>query len=81
MRRSTSSRAVDRGLSRIEPEGGVLVVYAAEAGKVAEDGQGEHSPFTLAFASQSGQSLAPTGYATIGLIAVIAVMWVASRRA
>jgi uncharacterized caspase-like protein len=39
---------VARGLTRIEPEGGTLVVYAAKDGNVAEDGAGGHSPFAAA---------------------------------
>ncbi|MFC6444242.1 caspase family protein [Shinella zoogloeoides] len=36
------------GLSAPDPSQGMLVVYAAEGGKVALDGEGEHSPFTSA---------------------------------
>jgi uncharacterized caspase-like protein len=47
------TRAIGRGLSRIEPTGGVLVAYAARNGTIADDGaDGEqdrgHSPFTQA---------------------------------
>jgi tetratricopeptide (TPR) repeat protein len=41
-------RTVGRGLSPIEPIGGVLVAYAARGGTIADDGGGEHSPFTQA---------------------------------
>ena len=41
-------RAVGRGLSPVEPAGGVLVAYAARDGTTADDGGGEHSPFTQA---------------------------------
>jgi uncharacterized caspase-like protein len=50
MKRSISTRAVGRGLAPAEPEPGTLVVYAAEAGQVAEDGASGHSPFTAALA-------------------------------
>jgi uncharacterized caspase-like protein len=51
MKRSISTRAVvDRGLAPAEPPAGILVVYAAEAGQVAEDGSTGHSPFTAALA-------------------------------
>ena len=50
MKRSISARAVDRGLAPAEPPAGILVVYAAAAGQVAEDGGGDHSPFTAALA-------------------------------
>jgi tetratricopeptide (TPR) repeat protein len=49
MRRQMASRSVERGLARIEPEGGTLVVYAAKDGQVALDGDAEHSPFGAAF--------------------------------
>jgi tetratricopeptide (TPR) repeat protein len=42
------TRAIGRGLSAIEPEGGVLVAYAAKHGTVAEDGAGANSPFAEA---------------------------------
>jgi tetratricopeptide (TPR) repeat protein len=49
MRRTAASRSISRGLGRIEPEAGTLVVYAAKHGEVASDGDGEHSPFASAF--------------------------------
>lgn len=36
------------GLSAPDPSQGMLVIYAAEGGKVALDGDGEHSPFATA---------------------------------
>jgi hypothetical protein len=51
MKRSIYTRAVvDRGLAPADPPAGILVVYAAEAGQVAEDGASGHSPFTAALA-------------------------------
>ena len=51
MKRSIYTRAVvARGLAAAEPPAGILVVYAAESGQVAEDGAGGHSPFTAALA-------------------------------
>ncbi|MFZ2109562.1 MAG: caspase family protein [Roseiarcus sp.] len=50
MKRSIRIRAVDRGLAPAEPQAGVIVVYAAAAGEVAEDGAGDHSPFAAALA-------------------------------
>ena len=51
MKRAISTRAVvARGLAPVEPEPGILVVYAAGAGQVAEDGASGHSPFTAALA-------------------------------
>jgi tetratricopeptide (TPR) repeat protein len=48
MVRSATTRSLGRGLSPVEPEGNVLVVYSAKHGTTAEDGIGNHSPFTEA---------------------------------
>jgi uncharacterized caspase-like protein len=48
VRTAGATRSVGRGLSAVEPEGNVLVAYAAKHGTTAEDGAGEHSPFTEA---------------------------------
>jgi uncharacterized caspase-like protein len=48
VKRSIATRAVTRGLSRIEPMNNVLVAYAAKDGTTALDGSGDHSPFTTA---------------------------------
>jgi hypothetical protein len=48
MRRSMPTRAVERGLARVEPTGSVLVAYAAKDGTTAADGTGRNSPFTTA---------------------------------
>jgi tetratricopeptide (TPR) repeat protein len=45
MKRSIASRSIGRGLAQIEPDGGVLVAYAAKHGQVALDGDGANSPF------------------------------------
>jgi uncharacterized caspase-like protein len=50
MKRSTASRSLGRGLARIEPDAGTLVVYAAKDGEVALDGTGNNSPFVEALA-------------------------------
>ena len=42
------ARSNGRGLAPIEPEGGVLVAYAAKHGTTAEDGSGANSPFAEA---------------------------------
>ncbi len=42
------TRSMSRGLAKVETFPGVLVSYAAAAGTVAEDGQGEHSPYAAA---------------------------------
>jgi uncharacterized caspase-like protein len=48
MQRAIATRAVERGLSRIEPSGNVLVAYSARDGTTALDGDGRNSPFTTA---------------------------------
>ena len=48
MKVSSVTRAVTRGLARVEPENNSLVAYAAKNGQIARDGTGEHSPFTTA---------------------------------
>jgi hypothetical protein len=45
---STRVRAVERGLTRIEPTDNVLVAYSARDGTTAIDGTGRNSPFTAA---------------------------------
>lgn len=52
MTRVASTRSIGRGLSRVEPKGGVLVAYAAKAGEVALDGEGGNSPFVVALIEQ-----------------------------
>jgi hypothetical protein len=47
MKRTVASRSVGRGLAQIEPaKPNTLIAFAAKAGSVAEDGTGQHSPFT-----------------------------------
>ncbi|ABE38249.1 peptidase C14, caspase catalytic subunit p20 [Rhodopseudomonas palustris BisB5] len=47
--RKVANRAVSSGLGKVEPTStDTLIAYAAKAGSTAEDGQGEHSPFTSA---------------------------------
>jgi uncharacterized caspase-like protein len=48
MNRSRATRSLGRGLANVEPEGNVLVAYAAKHGTVAEDGARANSPFTQA---------------------------------
>jgi len=49
MARTSASRSVGRGLARIEPEGGTLVMFAAKEGQIALDGDDGSSPFVSAF--------------------------------
>jgi uncharacterized caspase-like protein len=49
MRRSVRTRSIGRGLARVEPEAGTLVVFAAKHGEAAFDGEGENGPFASAF--------------------------------
>jgi hypothetical protein len=48
VKRSLATRAVTRGLNRVEPMNNVLVAYAARDGTTASDGGSDHSPFTTA---------------------------------
>ncbi len=43
-----STRAIGKGLARVEPAGQMLVAYAAKEGQVAADGAGRNSPYTAA---------------------------------
>jgi uncharacterized caspase-like protein len=56
MKVADASRAISRGLARIEPTNATLVVYAAKEGTIAADGGGENSPFALAFVKRISQS-------------------------
>jgi len=46
MRATNVSREVQRGFSRVEPSGNVMIAYAARDGTTASDGAGRNSPFT-----------------------------------
>ena len=49
MQRTVATRAVSRGLAKVEPTASdTLIAYAAKAGSTAEDGTDRHSPFTTA---------------------------------
>jgi len=49
MRRDRKNRVVSAGLGKAEPSStDTLIAYAAKAGSTAEDGDGQHSPFTSA---------------------------------
>ncbi len=50
-RAAGATRSLASGLAPVEPEGNVLVAYAAKHGTVAADGQGANSPFTEALLS------------------------------
>jgi hypothetical protein len=53
MKRSLSSRGVERGLAKVEPQSpNTLIAYAAKAGSTASDGDDKHSPFTTALLQQ-----------------------------
>jgi uncharacterized caspase-like protein len=54
MKRTVATRAVTRGLARIEPDKGTLIVYSAKAGEVALDGEGDNgnSPFVTALTNR-----------------------------
>jgi len=48
MKRSVATRSITRGLGRVEPDAGTLIVYAAKHGEIALDGDGSNSPFAAA---------------------------------
>ena len=49
LRKERSNRGIVAGLGKVEPTStDTLIAYAAKAGSTAEDGDGQHSPFTLA---------------------------------
>jgi tetratricopeptide (TPR) repeat protein len=48
MKRVVATRGIERGLSEIDTDAGMLVVFAAKHGQVAFDGQGGNSPFVAA---------------------------------
>ena len=51
MKRTVASRAIGRGLAKIEPTSpNTLIAYSAKAGSTALDGDARNSPFTLALA-------------------------------
>jgi uncharacterized caspase-like protein len=48
MKRTTASRAIDRGLAKIEPSSpNTLIAYSAKAGSTALDGSSNNSPFSI----------------------------------
>ena len=49
VRRTSETRSIGRGLAKIEPPtSDTLIAFAAKAGSTASDGDGTHSPFTVA---------------------------------
>ena len=48
MRQTDPTRGIGRGLARVEPSKDTLVAYAAKEGTTADDGEGDHSPYTEA---------------------------------
>jgi len=46
LRRVSTGSDIGRGFNYIRPKGATLVFYATKDGEIAEDGIGEHSPFT-----------------------------------
>jgi uncharacterized caspase-like protein len=50
MQRVLASRSIGRGLADVEPDGGILVAFAAKGGQTASDGTaGQRSPYVQAF--------------------------------
>ena len=48
MKRTVATRSISRGLGPMEPDAGMLIVYAAKHGETALDGDGNNSPFATA---------------------------------
>src|SRR5438309_231664 len=49
MKRTVASRAIGRGLAKVEPTGpNTIIAYAAKAGSTASDGDSKNSPFAAA---------------------------------
>lgn len=48
------TRAIGRGLARVEPSKGTLVAYAARDGQLAIDGEGANSPYVAALLHHMG---------------------------
>jgi formylglycine-generating enzyme required for sulfatase activity len=46
---TTRSVSIGRGLAKIDSPEGMIVAYATQAGRTAEDGAGRNSPYTAAF--------------------------------
>ena len=56
MRLTSATRSAGRGLARVDPSVGTMVVFAARDGQVAADGDANgHSPFTQALLDQAAQ--------------------------
>lgn len=55
MRRTVATRSTSRGLAAVDPIGGTLVVFAAKDGETAEDGVGNHSPFTTSLVKRMAE--------------------------
>ena len=52
MKRTIGSRAISRGLAKVEPTNpNTLIAFAAKAGSTAADGEGKNSPFATALMS------------------------------
>jgi len=56
MRQTRSARSFGQGLAAVEPSQGQMIVYATKDGSVAEDGEGDHSPFTKALLEHIGEA-------------------------
>jgi Caspase domain len=55
MKRTNGTRAVGRGLAKVEPSSpNTLIAFASKAGSTAADGDGKNSPFTIALVKHIG---------------------------
>ena len=59
MKRTLASRAIGRGLAKVEPTSpNTLIAFAAKAGSTVSDGDGKNSPFTAALRQAHHQTRA-----------------------
>ena len=56
MQKTAATRAIGRGLARVEPSQATLVAFAAKDGSVASDGDTGNSPFAVSFAKRVVES-------------------------
>jgi uncharacterized caspase-like protein len=55
MQQTLAFRSANRGMARVEPAPATLVVYSAKDGQLAQDGDGDNSPFAAALAKHLGE--------------------------
>ena len=84
MKRTVASRAIGRGLAKIEPTNpNTLIAFASKAGSTASDGDGKNSPFATALArhvTKPGVDLRKAfGYVRDDVLKATVAVWVSIR--